>query len=726
MQTTVLDAALEYCKRGWSVFPLKDKRRPYIDWGPYKDRRPTEEEVVSWWTLYPDAWIAVALGRVSNLLRLDADGEQALAELERLGGTYQTLQFTTPSGGTGYLLKYADGIITEVLWRGDGDHQELRIQSDGAYTVVPPSPDYAWTDSSVPIAPIPRWLRDRNVERVLRDLERELRPTLRQPDKSEVLECLEHISPEDYDTWVQVGMALRSIGDEYLRHWTDWSRQSPKFKDGECEKKWATFRTDGCGLTARSLFHWAEQYDGWRPPNRHEPLTDLGNARVLARIGEGKVLHSDRWGWLAWDGRRWALHAEKQVVEMQKAALEYRLNRAVDSLAKHMKSDRDAQDFVSKQKQKVRTMITIRKHEDETRIRGARTLAESEPQLCVDYRKFDRHPYLFNCLNCTVDIRTLDTYAHVSSNYITQLCEVPYETDAACPRWLQFLEETIPDKDVRDFLWMFLGCCLTGDVSPQIMPVFWGSGANGKSTLVNTVMYVLGEDYSMKAKRDLLMLKRSSEHPTSIARLYGKRFVACVETAEDGRLDETLVKELTGGDPLAARRMREDEWQFMPTHKPVLVTNHRPEVRGTDDGIWRRLPLVPFTVQFLDAKRDPELSETLKKEAPGILRWMVEGGHRWIQGGRKFFEPAVVREATSAYREEQDRIGAFIADRCIADKERRVRVEKLMEAYASWCIANKHVQLNGSAFGRAMTERGFPLNEKRGKYRLGLDLQEKQ
>jgi len=716
----VLEVALSYLARRWSVVPLRGKV-PLVLWDKYKRERATEEEVRSWWAKHPDANVGVALGSVSQLVRIDADGPAALARLQELG-VPETAEFETPSGGRGYLLRYMEGVVTEVLQSWPGEHQELRVQSDGAYTVVPPSPGWRWIREE-PIATIPRWLHDRSVARVIHDLEKELRPTVKQLAADEVELALQHIPADDYDRWVQVGMALKSAGEDLLPLWDKWSSKSSKYEPGECARKWATF--DPCGgITTRSLLYWAQQESGFRLPSHHEPITELGNARMLARLGDGRVKHTAKWGWLAWDSGRWAVD-EKPVVELQKEVLDTRIKRAIASLARHMASDREAPDFEAKRKRKMSTVSALRLHEEERRVRGARKLAESEPALTADYKMFDQHPFLLNCPNGTLDLFAGELRPHDPKDMLTQLCPTPVDPGADAGPWVDFVASVVPDAGVRRFLQLFFGSCLTGDTSCQVMPVLWGSGANGKSTLVNTLLYVMGDDYAMKAKRDLLTVKRQSEHPTSVARLYRKRFVACVESAEFAALDEVLVKELTGGDPIAARRMREDEWEFLPTHKLVLVTNHKPEVRGTDDGIWRRLPLVPFTQSFL-GREDPRMFDKLKACAPGVLRWLVEGCREWLVEGCRLDAPGAVKAATAGYRSEMDLLGTFLAECTEQDPQARVRVDKLLEVYASWCMTNKHRQLSGSAFSRAMNERGFPLNEPRGKYRLGLRVKERE
>ena len=177
---------------------------------------------------------------------------------------------------------------------------------------------------------------------------------------------------------------------------------------------------------------------------------------------------------------------------------------------------------------------------------------------------------------------------------------------------------------MAEYLQRFVGYCLTSIVSEQCLWIFWGSGANGKSTLLNIVLEMLGTDYAMKAPVDFLM-RKSGSHPTEKADLFRKRLVACVETGEGKQLDEVLVKELTGGDRIRARRMNEDFWEFTATHKAILCTNHKPVIKGTYNAMWRRLSLIPFTVCIPDDQQDKHLLDKLRRELPGILAWAVRG-----------------------------------------------------------------------------------------------------
>ena len=286
--------------------------------------------------------------------------------------------------------------------------------------------------------------------------------------------------------------------------------------------------------------------------------------------------------------------------------------------------------------------------------------------------------------------------------------------------------------DLVGFVRRLFGYCATGDVREQIVPVCYGTGSNGKTLVLNAFMYVLGPDYAMKATRDLFMARKGDSHPTALADLHGKQFAACIETEEGGRLDETLVKELTGSDPIRARRMREDYWQFDPTHKCLLVTNHKPVIRGTDHGIWRRLVLVPFSARFWDPdkgetgppslKADKTLKDKLDAEAPGILASVVAGCMEWQRTGLRV--PAEVVAATADYRAEQDLLGAFLQERCVSGAGLRVKASELSAAYEAWCKAEGIEKKGSREFGKAMTERGFERMTSNGTYYLGVKLRD--
>lgn len=303
----------------------------------------------------------------------------------------------------------------------------------------------------------------------------------------------------------------------------------------------------------------------------------------------------------------------------------------------------------------------------------------------------------------------------------------PYDPSARCPAWELFLDRVFPRDPQRPelggnpavvgFLQRLLGYCLTGEVLTNLLPIFWGGGSNGKSTLLDVVQDVVGAAYAMQAPPGFLMSKHTEGHPTELADLWGKRLVVATETAQNRRLDEALVKQLTGGDKIRARKMRQDHWEFSPTHKLILCTNHRPTVKGNDHGIWRRLLLVPFRVQFWDPAKgesghelyrvDLGMKARLRAEAPGILAWMVRGCLDWQAKGLE--QPAEVQDVTREYREEEDVLGQFLADRCVRDPAAQVYLKDLHQDYVQWCDANGERPMIHRLLSGELRGRGFEI-----------------
>jgi putative DNA primase/helicase len=364
--------------------------------------------------------------------------------------------------------------------------------------------------------------------------------------------------------------------------------------------------------------------------------------------------------------------------------------------------------------------------ESAKRINAMLDLARSEPDIPILPGQMDGDPWLFNCPNGTLDLRTGEVREHRRQDHITKLCPTPYEPEAQCPTWERFLgavfptDDGEPDADLITFVQRLLGRCLTGDVSEQQLPIFWGSGANGKSTLINAVLDALGPDYAMKANADLLMVSRGERHPTELAGLFGMRLVVASETHQGRRLNEALVKDLTGGEPIRARRMREDFWEFKPTHKVILLTNHRPRVRGTDEGIWRRLRLVPFTTTFWDPtdpaknaaelpaglRQDKRLGDKLAAEHKGILAWLARGAMDWWRDGLTL--PEKVRAATTEYREAEDLLAQWIDEACVTGSGAyRCKASELYVSFREWCERTGEEVVSQTSFGDGLNERGF-------------------
>ncbi|MEJ7765735.1 MAG: phage/plasmid primase, P4 family, partial [Acidimicrobiales bacterium] len=315
----------------------------------------------------------------------------------------------------------------------------------------------------------------------------------------------------------------------------------------------------------------------------------------------------------------------------------------------------------------------------------------------------DAEPWLLNVRNGTLDLRSGRLRPHRAGDLLTKQAAASYHPEAEAPTWSTFLARVLPDLDVRTFVQRSLGYAATGIVAESLLWLAYGGGANGKTTLLGTVEAVLG-DYAAPAAPDLLLAGRD-QHPTALADLKGARLVLTSELDDGRRLAEATAKQLTGGDVIKARVMRGDFFSFAPTHHLWVQTNHRPGVRGTDTGIWRRLRLVPFEVTVPVSEQDPRLGEKLRTEAGGILAWLVQGCLDWQQHG--LTEPLAVWHATADYRAEEDSIGTFLTDCCIEQEQATVSAADLYDAYRTWADANGERQLNQRRFGQQLTERNL-------------------
>ncbi len=434
--------------------------------------------------------------------------------------------------------------------------------------------------------------------------------------------------------------------------------------------------------------------------------TDAGNAlRLKARHGEDlRYVHEWR-KWLVYDGRRWAQDKTGEVVRRAKETVRAMFHEADPGDGRPLDPELSKHAIRSEAGPRIREMIA---------------LAQSE--LPTTPGQLDADPYLLNVANGTVDLRTGELREHRREDLITKLAPVEYDPDAEAPAFEAFLARILPSEALRQFVQRALGYAAAGVVSEEVLVILHGGGANGKSTLVNAMMEALGE-YAIQAAPDLLLAKAGT-HPTELADLFGARFVASVETDEGRRLAEGLVKQLTGRDPIKARRMREDFWQFLPTHTAFLSTNHRPEILGTDHAIWRRIKLVPFEVTIPEAEQDKRLAAKLRAELPGILAWIVRGHRDYQREG--LGEPEEVRAATTSYRTEMDVLAAFVADRCVVDPDAWARFSDLWAEWQGWCEEVGEKAETKRRFGNRLKERGFEPDRGTGNVpiRRGLGLRD--
>lgn len=441
-------------------------------------------------------------------------------------------------------------------------------------------------------------------------------------------------------------------------------------------------------------------------------LTDAGNGERLSDYIEDKAVYVADWGrWAVWDGKRWVRNKTGRVANMAKLVVREMYEEAAKIADPDLRSKLVAWAMNSEADSKIEAMIRR---------------AKSEPGVSVEDPGdvFDRDPWLLNVENGTLDLKNDGKLRpHDPADMITKLVPVDYLEDAKAPVFEQFLVEILPSEEVRRFVQKAVGYALTGDVSEQVMFIPYGTGANGKSTFLGVLLKMLG-DYAKEAADDLLVSKQGA-HPTELADLFGAWFVASMEVDEGRKLAEARVKQLTGGDRIKARFMRQDFWEFDPTHKFFMSVNHKPVVRGTDHAIWRRIRLVPFTKTFAEEEKDALLPEKLAVELPGILAWAVRGCVNWQS--ERLGAPKEVMAATEEYKSEMDVLSAFVDERCETGEKFKERSSRLYEAYREWCQETGESAETMRTFGNRMTERGYVAGRGTGNapVRLGIKLRPK-
>lgn len=416
----------------------------------------------------------------------------------------------------------------------------------------------------------------------------------------------------------------------------------------------------------------------------HE-LTDAGNAERFNNQSGDDVRYVPEWGWMVWTGTHWArdkLRVRKLVQEMARAIHNEAANQ----------TDTKVQDAIGK---------WARNSQQANRLQGAMWCAE--PMLAANVDDFDREPMMLPVANGTLDLSTGELHPHRREYMATRIAPVYFDKSATCPAWLKFLDRVLPDGETQSFLQRMAGYSLTGRTTDQVLVFLYGHGRNGKSVFIETVAALLG-DYHRATRIETLSIGKGGI-PNDVAALAGARLVTVSETPEGSRLNESLVKDLTGGDTISARFLNREFFDFKPQFKLWIRGNHKPQIRGTDDGIWRRMMLVPFTVQIPPDEVDSDLSGKLRDELPGILSWALQGCLQWQHDGLR--PPDTITDAVREYRVEMDLLGEFIEDRCIQHQSAKAKASDLYAAYQRWCDDSGHQSVSSTRFGLTLGERGF-------------------
>jgi putative DNA primase/helicase len=432
---------------------------------------------------------------------------------------------------------------------------------------------------------------------------------------------------------------------------------------------------------------------GWerrdmREQRRHYMRTDLGNAERFVDAHRDRVLWCPaRKSFLCWDGKRYEWDARGEAVKLAHAT------------ARSIFHEAPGAEGEEEQKAIAKWALAS---QNESRMNAM--LSQARPYLAVGMEELDRDPWLVNCQNGTLDLRTGKLKDHDPGDLITKIVPVDYDPDAPAPRFHRFLKEALVDDALIKFVKRYSGYTLTGITRERLLAILYGFGKNGKTTLTELLHEVLG-DYARNTDVETLLIKKYQGVGNDVAALKGARFVSAAEVEKGRRLAESKVKQLTGRDTVTARFLFGENFDFKPEFKLWLSTNNKPVIQGTDDAIWDRIRLIPFTQRFDGRNADPKLPDKLRNELAGVFAWMVEGCLEWQEHGLE--EPKTVTDATRQYREEMDTLTSFLDETCVTGPNYRVLAEGLYQRYATWCDKSGERKDPKKAFVARLEERGF-------------------
>ncbi len=364
------------------------------------------------------------------------------------------------------------------------------------------------------------------------------------------------------------------------------------------------------------------------------------------------------------------------------------------------------------------------KHLSKSRSYTGKTnmLHEAEHLLPILPSHMDKNTAVFNCVNGMADLRTGKLIPHSREAFITKQSAIKFDPDAPPPeKWLEFLDTTFgEDKELIEYIQKAVGYSLTGSTAEQCAFFLYGTGRNGKSTFLEIIRNIMG-DYATNIQPQTIMINsKAGNAPTSdIARLKGARFVTSVEPNAGMMIDEGLLKQLTGDDIVTARKMFSEEFEFKPEFKIWMATNHKPIIRGTDTGIWRRIHMIPFEIQVPEDKVDRHLKYKLSKESSSILKWAVDGCIKWKAEGLKM--PKKIADAVKEYKHEMDVISAFV-DNCCVVGEGEEKASRLYYAYAQWADENNEYKMSSTKFGAELAKRYNKSKTRNGAFYKGISL----
>jgi putative DNA primase/helicase len=519
------------------------------------------------------------------------------------------------------------------------------------------------------------------------------------------LERLAQWRCDDYEAWIEVGMALSELGDIGLELWDQWSQKSGKYNPGDCAQKWRSFKP-GRGLTLASLFYWANQDNppagqALSTPSNAEYLLsqsadDEGNAQCVYRLHSDRFLHCDAYGWLHYNGRYW----DRKNAE---AALDRVIVKTLQR--RRLVAAQSARDDIVK--------CSTASHK---RVKDCKALFQS--LVTVDVSAFDNSPDLLNCHNGVVNLRTGELFPHSPSQRFTHCLAVDYIPGEDRSAWVEFLTKAVgDDPEMVEYLQQAVGYSLTGDTREECLFYIYGPTRGGKGTFTETLLELMGETLSAEVDFNTFTARRDGDtNNFDMAPLKPCRFVTASESSEGQKLNATKLKQLTGGNYVRCCFKFRTHFEYRPQYKIWLTSNFPVQAEVDDDAAWTRLRVIEFPNSYA-GREDKTFKERMKspENLRGVLAWAVQGAVRWYHSSGGLQTPRRVDDLTQQTRAEQDHVQQWLDD-CVErvdDPDAFVVNAQLYSSYEDWCNDCGVDPMGKKGLTTSLKNKGYQAGERR-------------
>jgi putative DNA primase/helicase len=528
-------------------------------------------------------------------------------------------------------------------------------------------------------------------------------------DIERIKSALAKIDWDNRAMWLKAGMALHSTGKgtSAFDLWTEYSQTSKKFNADAQQQTWAGFQSNrDSAITLGTLYHMAGQTALTASANEDRPArSELGLAmRFITQHGSRIRYVVDEGCFLVWSGTLW----ERDASDMAIRQLMVETVRSIPRNEIAVIMD------VNPEEAKRLATWTIDKGQKIQTVKAAIEFVKSDPRVAINSRDLDSGSHTLQVENGVLNLATGELTDFSPSNLLTRATSALYLAGNEAPTWVRFLKDvTDGDSEFQRYLQRAVGYSLSSECTEQVFFFLFGLGSNGKSVFLNVLRELAGSHCTTaQATSFMLQGKTGGGASPDIAALNNRRVVCVTEIPIGQRLDEAMIKSLTGGEEMSARPLYGAPFTFTPRFKLWFAGNHKPTIKGSDHGIWRRVQLIPFTVTIAAEKKDPNLLEKLRHELPGILNWAVAGYQEWKRMG--LTPPAVIREQVKEYKREEDVLAEWLEDCCDHGAETHVTREELQQSYMTYCARTGVRSMSAKALYAALKERGFAETKRSG------------